>query len=244
MSESFIPNEKLLDGFLKEIKHIEQLLEASKQLHESKFYGVSIAISILAFEELPKLRLIETRLRESQPIKKQEWLSIVKGGSHNLKLVKLFEDSRQQVISMGEEHHTRVQKLHEKLGDPSFPSYQKILTDSKKGAIRLRNLNKIKQDCLYLNWKNSEWLTFSQTYSLLEQELVSEVLIIQNHLLFFDIILEYKIPSVSINEKSIKFQKYRDDSVRKKQVEILKQTESNEFRKKIAIAQKIVENYS
>jgi len=244
MSERFIPNEKLLDGFLKGIEHIDQLLKSCVKLNESKNYSISIAMSVLAFEELTKLRLIETRLRGNKPIKKQEWISITKGGSHTLKQVKMLDDSMQEVVKMGEGHHKKVQELDKKLGHPIPPSIPEMLKEYEKWKHKMKNLNKIKQDCLYLNWKNSGWSTFAQEYSLKEQEALSEVLFVQNHLLLFDLILEYKFPSVPLNEKSIKFQQYRDDPIRKKQVEIHKKSQSNDFKKKISVAKSIIENYS
>lgn len=244
MNENFIPHEKLEDGFQKCILHLDQLLESSVKLHELKNYSVSIALSILAFEELTKLRLIETRLRSNQNIKKEEWTRMTKGGSHTLKQVKILDDAMQEIVKMGKEHHKKVQELDKKLGHPIPPSIPELLQEYKKWKYQMKNLNKIKQDCLYLDWKNSGWSTFAQNHSLKEQESLSEILFVRNYLLLFDFILEYKFPTVSFNENSPKFKDYRDDPIRKKQLEIHKKAQSNDFKKKTSIAKSIIENYS
>jgi len=105
-----VPLSKLEEGFEKGTAHIQNMIDSSKTLFDSKHYAMSISISILILEELTKFRVILIHLRKKKPISKEEWDALSKGGSHDTKLTKLFEDAQDEVIQMGEEHQNRVQK--------------------------------------------------------------------------------------------------------------------------------------
>jgi len=122
-----IPLSKLEEGFEKGTTHIQNMIDASKTLFDSKHYAMSISISILILEELTKFRVILTHLRKKKQITKEEWDVLSKGGSHDTKLTKLFEDAQDEVIQMGEEHQKRVQELSKKLGEGERSDFQILL---------------------------------------------------------------------------------------------------------------------
>lgn len=241
--EEFIPVQKLEEGFHKETLHLQNMIDSCKVLLDSKHYTTSIALSILIFEELAKFRDILSHLHKKKPITKEEWISISKGGSHNTKLTKLLQDATKDVIELGEDHHKRVQRLERKIGNSKSPDFQQIIKNNPN-IKKLKNLNKIKQDCLYLNWNNSEWITFATKISQKEQSIMAEVLYYQNLFIFLEIVVESRHSSVSLDETSTKFQSYRNDPIRLKKEEIEKQVKSKEFWDKVRVAQSVMKDYS
>lgn len=241
--DEFIPISKLKEGFGIATRHIQNMIDSSKILFDSKHYTTSISLSILTLEELTKFRVILIHFHNKIPITKEEWISLSKGGSHATKLKKIYEDAMKQVIEMGEKHHKKVQELGKKLGQNKLSDFQKITKDNPY-VQKLPNLNNIKKDCIYLNWENTDWSTFDTKFTPEGQEIMAEVLFYQNLLLFLEIVLEYRHHTVSLNEKSPRFQEYQNDPIRLKIMEIEKTTTAKEFQEKVAVAQKIMVDYS
>ena len=63
-----IPLSKLEKGFHKGFIHVQKMIDSSIVLHESGRYSISIAISILAHEELVKLRYVVAHIRTKNPL--------------------------------------------------------------------------------------------------------------------------------------------------------------------------------
>jgi len=71
MAKILIPTDKLKEGLQKEANHIESLLEASQILYDAKKYSLSLPLSVLALEEVTKLRLIRNRYLQKKRNYKQ-----------------------------------------------------------------------------------------------------------------------------------------------------------------------------
>jgi AbiV family abortive infection protein len=241
--DEFIPLLKLEEGFEKQTSHIQGMIDSSKILFDSRNNTMSIAISILILEELTKFRDISIHLRERKSITKDEWDALSKIGSHNTKLTKLFENVQEEVIKMGEEHHKKVIELNRKLGENDHLDFES-LSKANQHIQQLKNLNTIKKECIYLDWKDGEWNTFETMFVPRGQAILAEVLFYQNLLVFLDIILEHRHPTTSLDEQSPKFKAYQNDPVRQKIAEIDKIRKTKEFKEKIMTAQAIMADYS
>ncbi len=237
-----IPLTQLKKGFLVGVNHIQEMLDSSKTLLDTGHYTMSISISILTLEEITKFNKISTHIRKRKPISKEEWKELSKPGSHNAKITKVFEYAHDQVIEMGEEHHERVQELSKKLDESDRLDFETI---SKKIDIQqLENLNIIKKECIYLDWKENDWNTFEISFIAKGQAAFAEVLFYQNLGIFLAIMLENTNPVVSLDEQSQKFKAYQNNPFMVQLEKIKKIERTNEFKEKIAIAQAILKDYS
>ena len=238
-----IPLSKLENGFRTGIAHIQRMIDSSIILHKSEHHSMSIAISILAHEELTKLRVMVVHIRDQKPLVWKEWKELSRGGSHNIKLEKLYKDALNDVIQMGQAHHEKVQELNQKIGGNNIPDFS-IQADMKHEISLFKNLNDIKKECIYLDWKDGDWFTFVINTTPHEQATLAEVLHVQNLLTFLTVQLEYKYPTVSLDEQSFKFKAYKNDPIRKQLVYIEDYAKTKIFAEKNQTAISVIERYS
>ena len=241
--DKYIPLSKLEEGIEKGNRHIRDMIDSSRILLESSHYTMSIATSVLILEELTKFRDMVIRLRDKKPFTKSEWDELSRGGSHIIKLVKLFEDVQNEVIQMGERHHRNVQELGRKLGEDVPPDFQ-TLSDKIPLISKLGNLNIIKKECIYLDWKGGIWQTFETKFSPDNQAILADFLQNLNLLTFLSVLLEHRHPTVLMNEQSSEFKAYQNDPDRIKISEIAKKSKTKEGQEKIQKALTIISSYS
>ena len=242
MSED-IPLSKLEDGFRKGIVHIQKMIDSSIILHKSEHHSMSIAISILAHEELAKLRDMVVHIRDQKPIIWKEWKEISGGGSHKAKLEKLYDDALNDVLQMGPAHHEKVREFNRKIGGNGITDFPKR-ADMERQISLLTNLNYIKKECIYLDWKGGDWITFEINTTTHERAALAEVLYVQNLLTFLTVQLEYKYPTVSLDERSFKFKAYKNEPMRKQLAVIENYTKMKTFAEKNQTATSVIKKYS
>ena len=117
---------KLEAGFGIGVNHIQEMLDSSKILFDTKHYTMSIVTSVLVLEEITKIAEISEHIRSKKSISKKEWNKLSGSWSHSTKLTKLVEDAQNKVIEMGEEHHQRVEELNKKLGESGHLDFQTL----------------------------------------------------------------------------------------------------------------------
>ena len=243
MVKILIPAKNLEEGFQKGIKHIESLLEASQILFDSKKYPSSLSLSILALEEVTKLRMIRNSFLEKKGITNQEWFNLKKGGSHKDKLTRPSEERKKHLHEMGEERFEGARTLKKMIGDPlAVLSYSQMKKGSEGYSI-MGKLDKVKQDCFYLDWKNSKWSSASIKLSKNQMEAMAHISLEITKWFLNQTILYSRHPEIELNENSESFQKYLNDPLLKKDQEYKKKFTTNKFVKAITIATKTLENY-
>lgn len=234
---------QLKEGFEIGVNHIQKMLDASKILFDAERYTMSISLAILSLEEITKISEISEHIRAKKAISNTKWSKLTQSGSHNTKLTKLFVDSQNKVIEMGEKHHKKVQELSKKLGEIEHFDYQ-TLSGEKIQMHLLKNLNIIKKECFYLDYKENNWKTFATTFKPKGQAILAEVLYYQNLGILLSIMLQHTTPVASLDEQSPKFKSYRDNPFRKKLEEIREIENTKEFKEKVAVARAILMDYS
>jgi len=161
---TLIPKEKLAEGFVRCSLHIQSLIESSQILFDKENYSASTAMSILAFEETTKLHLINNYIKQGKGISENDWNKItILPGVHSHKLTGAITDYKKTLSEMGSEKfysHEVISSVEFNDPTPHRDYYQLIASLSGIEEI-LSKLNKVKQDCFYLNWKNCEWLTYN-----------------------------------------------------------------------------------
>src|SRR5439155_16808714 len=120
-----------------------------------------IALSILALEESAKLELIHKKIMMSEPIREKEWKKITNDSeAHIKKLVKPVRDENSAMKLLGKESYEKLQKLSSRLGFGNMPSFDDVTSIDDSHFDYYRTLNKIKKDCIYLDWNVSDWFSF------------------------------------------------------------------------------------
>ena len=118
MDEILIPPEKLKDGFEKQSEQIELLLESSEILLKNEKYSHSLSFSILAHEEVAKLRTIRQHLLQNKGITRKEWIDLTKGGSHKEKLIKHSKDKKKHLEETGHNRFEASEVFKNMINDP------------------------------------------------------------------------------------------------------------------------------
>jgi len=243
MVKILIPSEKLKDGLKKEANHIESLLEASQILYYKKKYSLSLPLSVLALEEVTKLRMIRDNYLQNNGITTKEWFDMKKGGSHKVKLTKPSSERKKRLYEMGEPTFEAARKLKTMINDPlKHITYSKMKEFTKDGSP-MEKLDKIKQDCFYLDWKNSKWSSARIKLSKNQLQAMAHVSLEITKWFLNQAILYSRHPEIELDENSESFKKYLNDPLLKKDKDFKKKFQSNKFRKELTMATKILENY-
>lgn len=156
--EILIPPEKLQQAFDESRKQIEILLSSSKLLHGNYKYSTSIALSILALEEIAKLQEIQTHIDQKKGFTKKEWNSLKGGaGVHLRKLQGPLENAKKNIEKLGPHGYEQGKIQLRSLGyNVSDFSYENAIKIADSAMENLAKLNLVKQNCLYLDWKNGD----------------------------------------------------------------------------------------
>lgn len=161
IDENLIPVERLQHGFESCLILTELLLESSEVLLKSNNYPTSIALSILALEESAKLELLHKKIMISEAIKEKEWKKITNDSeAHIKKLVRPVMEEHSSMKSIDKESYEKMQEIRSDLGLADIPSFDDLTSIDDSQFDYYRILNKIKQDCIYLDWNVSDWFSF------------------------------------------------------------------------------------
>jgi len=243
MVKILIPAKKLKDGLDKDVRHIASLLEASEILYESKKFSESLPLSILALEEVTKLKTIRDHYIKKMGITNKEWFDLKKGGSHKKKLTQPSEERKKRLHEMGEERFEVARQLKQMIGDPLGNLSYEQMKNASKGYLNMGKLDKIKQDCFYLDWQDSKWVSARIKLSPKQLEALSWVSLEITKWFLNQIMLYSKHPEIELDENSESYKKYASDPLLKKDQEFKKLFGKSKFLTKITIATKTLENY-
>ena len=243
MAKILIPIRSLKEGFQKEVKHINSLLEGSEILYKSRKYSESLPLSILAHEEITKLKTIRDHYLQNKGITTKEWFDLKKGGSHREKLTRPSSERKKRLHEMGEGRFEVARKLKQMIGDPlAFTSYSQMKESAKGGTI-MGKLDKVKQDCFYLDWENSRWFSASIKLSKRQLQAMAHVSLEITKWFLNQTILYSRHPEIELDENSDSYKKYLSDPFLKKDQEFKKNFFSNKLKKDVLLATQTLEKY-
>lgn len=213
-----IPKDKLLEGFELEKNQIRTLLKSSRILYAKKKYSVALSLSILAYEEIAKLGVLENHIKKNTDgISKKEWNDLVRGPKnksvHENKLGKIYRDGVNHIKKIGMDSYYASSQFLVSTGalPPSLP-YSQVIQENDASLNRLEKLNAVKQDCFYLNWKNNDWFIFNQLNEN-EQESVCYIVTFITQLMFNTFLTSMKFPAVPVDPQNPIHQAYVTDPV-------------------------------
>lgn len=177
-STVLIPKEKLHEGFEKCFEHVANLLSDSRKMHDDKRFVSSIALSILAFEEIGKLDFIRTYINKNTDITKEDWDEFSSYGSHSFKLLSFYQLALDDVKRLGKEGYDKVVEEEKKKGSPiKHKTYAEIINAEATLKTSLKKYNSIKKACFYLDWKEKDWFSITTFYSDHELNLLAVFLL-------------------------------------------------------------------
>ena len=198
-----IPLPKLEEGFHKGFAHVQKMIDSSIILHESGHHSMSIATSILAHEELAKLRYIVAHIGDQKHISLTEWKALSRGGSHNAKLEKFYADFYNDIIRLCSERPEAVRKVNPNLTMEEIRDFPKLV-DLKHLTFLGCKLNDIKKECIYLDWNDGGWSTFDANTTKDERAALAVFLHVQVFRAFSVIKSEYDDLAVPLAERTAK----------------------------------------
>lgn len=138
MSNNYlIPWEKCLEGVKSCVKHAENLIEYSQLLKNNDICSISIFLSIIASEEIAKGFILLKHFKEEKGITREDWKTITSGHENKLKEFNLH-------------------KWDESIINPEFKE--------KVEKHEFKELQNMKNDMLYVDWKRNSWQTDSDIF--------------------------------------------------------------------------------
>lgn len=152
-----IPTKKIKQGRERSSKHIESLLKSSQILYDNKQYEQSLALSILAREELAKLLIIQNHLKNNTVIIYEEWKKLTKGTrestAHKIRLTLAQKTAREDVQKLTTEQYEAIQTQRERLGvERSTVTYEAAMSLDDGYDKIYEQFDQLKQECFYLGW--------------------------------------------------------------------------------------------
>ena len=218
-NKTFIPEKFLKEGFKKQVQHIENLIESSQLLYDSKKNSSSLSFAILALEEIAKLRLIREHVMENQGISKNGWYEMKKGGSHKMKLTKPSEQRKKLLEEMGEEKYKIIEEFKKNTGNPLVGlSYSEMKKATERYKM-MAKFDKIKQGCFYLDWDGKKWTSVKISLSKRELEAITyfALSIVKWYLNQSILLSNHK--KISTDPESASYKNYINDPLHKKDLE-------------------------
>src|SRR2546422_5681702 len=105
-----ISKKSLIEGFEHQKNQVEGLISTAEESYSAKRYNISIANSILALEEITKLRQIRDSDYLSGEMELSDWQKLIEGrGVHVKKLAKPIEEMQQHQKGKSPEYWDVVQ---------------------------------------------------------------------------------------------------------------------------------------
>ena len=170
-------------GFKKSHSVINRLILDAELLLKNGRYSSSVALAILAFEELSKADLLRVKIIRNEKLSLKEWEKMVKGReSHQIKLSYLIEKKEKKVEQKWSDFDIQfLNAANKKLGFISYGDRNSVRNDIQVLKKILPKLNLVKQDCFYLNWnfKQKKWLNFDNRFSDKIKKAIATYLILE-----------------------------------------------------------------
>ena len=227
----FVPVEKLSSGIDKTRKQIDLLFESSEVLYNAKKYPLSIAVGILAEEEIAKLDVLREHVKSQKPITVTEWRQL---RDHKSKLTSPYIEAKKSMAEVPEGQYETVKIARGILGFKDFDTpFDDLKTPIEQSAItNLEKLDRIKQDCFYSDFRNSDWFSFLTNLLPNHVEAIAFTRLIRLKMRYYDLLLGFDI--AMLNNTTI--QQLPQNPNAKKIMELNKIKETNNFKKKTFLA--------
>lgn len=170
MTDKIIIQVKDLENSRKQtIFHIETLIKSAQNSIKKKDYAIATGTSVLALEEVTKLSVLNERIKSKKPIYENDWKALSK---HLTKLRMPFKkmSTRLKDKSTFAELKTVLGKQTSDMID----AFAMLAISEEGGVLKtLSNLDKLKQDCFYINQRDGKMFSISTSLSSKEQKLLA-----------------------------------------------------------------------
>ena len=238
-----IPLSKLEEGFHKGFAHVQKMIDSSIILHESGHHSMSVAIAILAHEEVAKLRYVVAHIRDQEPIILKEWKELSRWGSHNTKLEKFYTDSFNDITQLCSEHPEKVLEVNPNITMKDVRDFPK-LAGLEYQTFPWIKLNDIKKECIYLDWKGGGCSTFDVNATIDERAALAGFLHVQVLRTLFVIKSEYEGLEIHLAERTANIDVNEYLAIRNKVEGMLDEITSKSFEKTFMTAMSLIKRYS
>ena len=214
MKKVTIPNSKLEQGIELGKKQSKMLIDSSEILCKKRKYVTSIGLSILAKEELTKIRIFRRMKKWGLPIDHDLWKIL---NDHRVKLgfhlyIAYHTLRKKSVIDI-----VKMRSMYIKEGiDPKLNAVDLVKPLNVEGLKFLESLDLVKQDCHFLNWVNDNWYSILENYDEKTQKAIAHTLYTEVYVDYLGILLSLKykrgdpieIPKTITGNKYKTIQKY------------------------------------
>ena len=181
MSTNEIELKKLKDGIKRCVRLVENLLEDSEILLKRKRYSSSIALSIIAWEEISKAHIMRLQMKKGKGLPMNVWRELTTGRKAHAKKLSsiMFERKKRLEQKMSSKADAYLNEIAQRLGLPGLADGKTAHVEAIFLEKLFPKLNAVKQDCLYLNLdKNTNnWINFENRFSNKIKEAVAKFLI-------------------------------------------------------------------
>jgi len=231
MKKITIPNSKLEEGFQLCKAQSKMLLDSSEILSKKRKYVISIGLSILAKEELTKMRIFYRFLIRGLAIEQDMWKVLT---DHNVKLGLPFFLVSHSLRKKSPLEIVQVKNFANKMGIKTNLSVLDTLKEPNEKYIQfVESLDIVKQDCHFVNWINNDWFSLLNNYDENTQKSIAKTLHAEALLDYYTILINFKRKKSDpvVIPKTITGNKYR---------KIIQYTDSREFKKISALTYKTI----
>ena len=208
MADEF-KKEVLKNGFKLQKEHIEALIKKADENYQSKDYTVSIQNSIIALEEITKLRAIRDAYHNVRPMSLEEWNKLTKyRGAHFLKLTQPYKQVTERLKQMDEGRKEILNEFVDRTFADAGGSKREKTEGTEYDFDLIKAFNSLKQACMYLDYKDGKW--FSAKTELSKRELEALAYVILNTAKYFlnMTVLHFEVPEVEVDPTSKSYQDY------------------------------------
>ena len=238
-----ITKKQLQDGFDHQKNQIEDLISMAETAYSAKKYNISTALSILALEEITKLRQIRDSDNFTGEMELSDWQKLSEGpGVHVKKLAKPIEEMLNHRKGKSSEYWDDIQKFVDStLISGGGEKTQRITSTYDPEAHYA--LNQLKQDCLYMDFKDGKWYSAKLILSKNELEALAYTTLKMAQFNFNDVQLHNRHREIEVDPDSESYKNYVNDPLFKKRIEFQKLTRSNSFLKQRLIADNALKKF-
>jgi len=211
-----IPNSKLAEGIELCKKQSKMLLDSSEILYKKRKYVTSIGLSILAKEELTKIRIFRRMELRNLQIDNNLWRIL---NDHRVKLGLPFYLSYLHLKKKSPLDVVKIRSMYLKEGvDPKMNAVDLVKPFNVKGLKFLESWDLLKQDCHFLNWVDDDWFSVLENYDEKIQKAIAHTLYTETLEDYLSILLSLKfkrgdkieIPNTITGKKFRKIIKYME----------------------------------
>lgn len=211
-------------------------------MYEDKRFATSIALSILAYEEVGKMDFIRLKIKSKEDIFENEWRKMSTLDSHSSNLLSFYQLALNDVKKLSEEEYNRL--LKRKKGSlVKFKKLSEIKENEEIMKKLFRKFNDIKKACFYEDWKDEKWLDINDVYDEHELELLANFLLDFAGYGLCTEMLDYKYPSNFYHQVSKEINIMMHDEIWLEREKYIKAVSSAEYKKFLIAINYLVDRF-